>query len=1146
MSIRRILTGIGCSLCCVVIFTTVLEAASACDADISGDGFVDIVDYSALTRDFFSSSPSNTRSDITKDGSVDVSDYTALVRFFLQSAACPSPSTGTTSSLGPNLLSNGGFENGSVTGWETVGKVSSTEKHDGNSGLHFSNTYGGDQRARQGWIAVTPGKTYVLTGWFLWKQWSGGGWGSPVARVTNDGWTTAKEIYALHELYPQNTWSKFAVTFTATKPRVLIELGSSGPKQTVDMAFDTISLQEKTGNAAPTIAPVADKISGSTPLSVSFQAKAADSDGAIETYRWEFSDGGESRQENPTYVFHSGGKKTVRLTVFDNDGATTTRTLVITPTNASEPTLEITTAPATTTADSIMLTGTAVAKSGTLQSLIIDNTSNGETQNVTVTGTNTGWSAQRLLLKPGENDVLLSLTDTQNNVTSKRVLITRTIDRPVMNDIRILTPSPKVHEKFELSFSLLTTAKYPLFSYEENPPPGVEPRSGVSVHAVITTPTGKILTQPAFYAHETKRVGSTIIQEPEVVWKMRYSPMETGIHTIQLKARDSSGETTIDAGTFTAFPSTRRGFISVSKQDPRYFEFSSGDLYFPTGPTLDTVKNESLNNGRPWMGGRGAYSSRWARWWSTAEDWGNEGADTYVCFTQHYPGSELSYWLSAGKAFRYWLGWIDDTPELLLPDTTYQVKLRAKTIGITGPGPLPGAYGLTLKVHGYWSHGDTIIPPDVRNSPSWFPPITGTRDWSTVVARFTTSPILPHQAGFSLLLENVTAGEAFIDELSVREVRSDGSLGGEIIRNNKADHHTYVEQRPMALFDEQVTASERMNQFLRYVVHDKNDWIQNSLTTNGVFAEKGNGYYQEKNTKAHWLLAQWWRYVGSRLGYSTAVFAWELNNEGPPDDGSGMHAKVTQEFAQSIQRSSANPHLATTSFWCCWRPTFWKDTVRFPNVSYADIHTYGTPTDMVEWYLADALPAYNDKVGKPVVRSETGIQDQFYALLEQPNPGVWFHTMLWSQLHPSSMYEIGYWHSSHLKAIPVEKIATNFYSFVKTLDLNKGGYEDISATVSNSAVRVFGQKNTASGKAHAWIQNKQFTWKNVADGVSIPGQQSGVRIGMGLSGSYAVSWYNTHSGQVEKTEVVNSDGSGEISLQTRALTDDIAVKITRQ
>jgi len=70
----------------------------ACSADINQSGFVDINDYTILTRNFFLSNPDNPRADINQSGFVDIQDYSILVSYFFQNCTPTNPTAGPTGS----------------------------------------------------------------------------------------------------------------------------------------------------------------------------------------------------------------------------------------------------------------------------------------------------------------------------------------------------------------------------------------------------------------------------------------------------------------------------------------------------------------------------------------------------------------------------------------------------------------------------------------------------------------------------------------------------------------------------------------------------------------------------------------------------------------------------------------------------------------------------------------------------------------------------------------------------------------------------------------------------------------------------------------------------------------------------------------
>ncbi|MDR2674296.1 MAG: PKD domain-containing protein, partial [Opitutaceae bacterium] len=83
-------------------------------------------------------------------------------------------------------------------------------------------------------------------------------------------------------------------------------------------------------NAAPALDITAAPLTGDAPLTVRFTAAAADTDGVIANYAWDFGDGQTSFDQNPSVTFGAPGDHIVICTVTDNRGATTARNLQVT------------------------------------------------------------------------------------------------------------------------------------------------------------------------------------------------------------------------------------------------------------------------------------------------------------------------------------------------------------------------------------------------------------------------------------------------------------------------------------------------------------------------------------------------------------------------------------------------------------------------------------------------------------------------------------------------------------------------------------------------------------------------------------------------------------------------------------------------
>lgn len=77
-------------------------------------------------------------------------------------------------------------------------------------------------------------------------------------------------------------------------------------------------------NPPPTAVATSDVTSGPSPLTVTFDGSGSSDTGGgtIATYEWNFGDGSTATGVNPVHTFESGGQFTVRLTVTDDGGKT--------------------------------------------------------------------------------------------------------------------------------------------------------------------------------------------------------------------------------------------------------------------------------------------------------------------------------------------------------------------------------------------------------------------------------------------------------------------------------------------------------------------------------------------------------------------------------------------------------------------------------------------------------------------------------------------------------------------------------------------------------------------------------------------------------------------------------------------------------
>jgi len=164
-------------------------------------------------------------------------------------------------------------------------------------------------------------------------------------------------------------------------------------------------------------------------------------------------------------------------------------------------------------------------------------------------------------------------------------------------------------EKFELSFRLNREFKNPF-----------DP-THIQVDAEFKSPT-EGYTIPGFYSQDFVRskdnprrerflvddlvAGSnravnselTVERWEEMIpmgapsWKVRFTPMEPGAHKYRLIIKTGSKTIESQWHSFIASPSNKPGFVRVCKTDPRYFEFSNGDFFYPIGHNVRSPFDE--------------------------------------------------------------------------------------------------------------------------------------------------------------------------------------------------------------------------------------------------------------------------------------------------------------------------------------------------------------------------------------------------------------------------------------------------------------------------------------------------------------------------------------------------------------------------
>ena len=116
----------------------------------------------------------------------------------------------------------------------------------------------------------------------------------------------------------------------------------------------------------------------------------------------------------------------------------------------------------------------------------------------------------------------------------------------------------------------------------------------VDVEAVC--PDGKTVRWPAFYTQDFIRQNhftrEITIPSGKAYWAFRFTPEQTGEYRLRLVIEDKSGKTpellVSPWKNLSVQNSDRKGYVRPSSRNKRYFEFSTGEFFFPVAMNIHT------------------------------------------------------------------------------------------------------------------------------------------------------------------------------------------------------------------------------------------------------------------------------------------------------------------------------------------------------------------------------------------------------------------------------------------------------------------------------------------------------------------------------------------------------------------------------
>ncbi len=1081
---------------------------------------------------------------------------------FLPAIAAPGPA---------NLLANGDFEAGTLTGWEasaaTGVALSTADAHGGRWAACLDNA-----NLRSGWVAVEPGQGYKLTAWIKVVDEREVGddlWGGFRLAVTDFDWQTLAQSDDYLTATHGDGWIKAALSFTATTDSVLVDagyFGGSGREQRT--CIDDLILFRRSTNRPPSFAvTLSPPATTGVPAVQAYAIAGDDPDGAIVRVLWEFGDGTRALDAAGTRRVALAGSYTATVRVADDEGAIAVRTLRWEAIDPAAPTvaIQLPAAAVTTVATAtVRLTGTAGA---TVTNIWV---SSDRDEAIAATGTQQ-WQAI-LPLHPGANRILVQAADGSGRLaTAERIV--RFVPAGKLAIAGVEQPAAAIQwEPVEITFDLANSAAtHPYFPADVSPPPGLAWVDGVSVDAHFTPDDWQtVYTRPAFrqqrYDRALKDGQEWLYPAGDPLWTVRFAPPLAGVWQYRIEAREAKGVAASTLYSFTASVAAgaeNHGPIAVAAADTRYFEFADGTPFFGAGhgtgfdaerfsyaatELFDTIGAGNQNFLRWWLGGA-IWGSAWQPWRSRTLEPDGYLPATGLTLDRAYGDGLAALRLDSANPIMFY-GFDSGWPGLVA-GRTYRLRVRWRTEAIASPTDASLPFGVALKFTGWPEVGETAVEPALIAH------VNGDTSWHVAEADFTASGAFPDDY-LALVFENAGGGAAYVDAVTLQEVRADGTLGPQLLRSPRMNSHLTFDDRRAAAIDAILQEANERGVYFKLVISEKNEWLVNHLGPDGLPDPQGGNFDNGSGTPTHWLHAAYWRYLSARYGAYRSVHSWELVNETAP--GFGDAFRLAADLAR-FAAADGNPHLATTSTWATLAEEAWQHPAAAP-ISYADFHAYVNGTGWIEpkaEVAADSARFFAEYdraalaagFGKPVVWGELGIDgaattDEEDPRLAEDVAGVWLHKLTWARLGLGGVYPL-YWYTDNIFDHALHPIFGAWRRFMAGIPLTNGRYEDAVTVASSPDLRVLGQKDMAGGQAHLWIDNRRHTWRAVVDGVAIPPVGGEVTVAMGRPNArYRAEWYDTATGLPVSTEIIVADSRGLVTLALENLGSDIAVKLQRQ
>jgi hypothetical protein len=646
----------------------------------------------------------------------------------------------------------------------------------------------------------------------------------------------------------------------------------------------------------------------------------------------------------------------------------------------------------------------------------------------------------------------------------------------------------------------------------------------VELSLVFTPTNGPAESVPAFWCqdYEHKRVGTPgkeldwLYPMAMPGWKVRFAPRRLGTYQAVAVRKDRDGTITSKPITFDCVPSTSRGFIRVSRTDPRYLQFDNGKPFFAIGQNLAFIgPHQYVTPGKveeifAKLGDDGA---NYLRIWTCCDDWAMAIESRKSAWGRSWdwhpplaaiPGQEGS------KGLR-----ISSRNPILNVDPSYAVALRPRT-----------RYTVSGKV---WLAGPAAIRLEAQQLHLMRTlTLTADKNWAAFREEFETGPEDLWLGPMRFRLEGT--GEAWLGEVSLKE-RDDGP---ELLWEAEINRPVRGFYNPLDsyLLDEVIAAAERHGLYLQLCL------LTRDLYMNALKNADGPEYQRAIRDANKFL-----RYAVGRWGYSTSVAAWEYWNEMNPSLPTDRFYTALGAY---LEQTDVYHHLRTTS---TWGPSA-KDC-RHSKLDLVDVHFYLRPPDKAR--LSDEVDAVLERARwlrdqapyKPAHLGEFGLANQKWQPTEEMKRSqniVDAHNALWASALSGASGTALFWWWERLDERNVYPLYRPLSAFLAEVPWTSGEVQQAAATVNNPRIRVAGLRT--HDQAWLWFFDRQASWEQIVVQKQEPTVVKDLQMQVnGLpNGTYRVLWWDTRAGRLvfEKKQKVRK---GILRADVPSFLGDIACQI---